>query len=835
METRRTRGKKVKYDVDYAVDPGDESESNDAENLDDLRKSRIRDSNKEFAKRMTILQTWSDHWSDYTTREGEAYPKHEARNIIKKAKKITCPIQSCRKTFTTVGGLRYHYARCNIERCFKCLVCNPPFELKTRGDLLRHMVRSHYEQLPTLEGEQKEIALAYLSSSGRVDNSKVRRFHGDPELQINCKSLVKSYCDLIRETFKPENFTKCPFKEWQASVRDWDLLTYEIDRRRYYPPERKSVHFKSFDAPWSPIEAGGCRFFLGGNSGQAKSLVFYTGGTSTSAAWFPKPPTGDLAQMGQKELLAISVNCNSMERSLYYKDSKDVTGCIQFWSVDMAAASGTKYDAVLNFMVGHNFGHIFEMTWCPLGASWQPKVKNDSGDNIMSRLGLLALACGDGLIRILSIPHLGDLPTRIIANDSIIESTQIYRVKPICTLMAPGVGPSTDCQISACTSLCWNVQENQRLIAAGYANGTVALFDLANYSPILYSTQEHRHIYQPLKSWIAHGMPVTGIGILSSDFKRTFIVTGSRDKQLKLWNSRDLNICLTVDKAPITRIIWDHRLKGVVSATESAFTSFQNRVSYRYPTPEGFSTSTLAIHRATVWGLASSSITSSLATSDEAGEVLVSPHGRPFQRRDRSQLKTHSVFTLLPREIDETTMSSATTLGDVSELQDMDVAAEVRLEPDGEESNEDDIQIEDEYKIVERPVANKPAKFLLPVDHRVVETYDDFKKNFGLEFVSYANTTTRKNDQKLPESFQRASDTTKIYCDRVCDYPFSSIKHVSWSPNLSTFAGLFSVAQIGLCRIEKAPIIEQTYKGHIESLCDQLLVQQQQQQQSRTE
>lgn len=851
METRKNRVKRIEHD-DYKIDSGD-SDTNDA---DDIRKSRIRDSNKEFAKRMTILQTWSQHWSDYTTREGEAYPQKEAKSIIKKAKKITCPIPTCRKSFTTVGGLRYHYARCNIERCFKCKVCNPPTEHKTRGDLLRHMVRSHYHQLPELDEEQKDIAHSYLSSSGRVDRSKNRRFHTDQETQLSCRTTVKLYQDLIESELASQNSEKRPFKDWRSLSRDWELLTYEIDRKRYYPPEKESALFKmTTESAWNTINAGDYTNLETDKKSSSKSMIFYTGGISTSSAWLPKP-SYDKKLEDTSEVIAISVNCCSMERSFLYKDSKDVTGCIQFWTLlNVRSSTDLETEAAISFMIGHNYGIIFDMTWCPLASSWDPKPPKDGktrdSSNVLSRMGLLALACGDGQIRIISAPHVDSLLSRSIIrhSDRPVETAPIYRVRPITTLMPPGVGPSTDYQTPACTALHWNPDDNQRLIAAGYSNGNVALFDLANYSPILYSTIEHRHIYQPLKSWLAHGLPVTGIAISSKKFERTLIVTGSRDKQVKIWNVMDLNSCLASDRAPITKLVWDYRLRGVVSATESAFTSFQNRVSYRYPTFDGYHAITVSTHRATVWGLANSIVTSSLATSDEAGEVFICPVGRPMQKRDKSHLNTHSLYTLLPRPLEsefgeavrrdtiiqsvsqngtmETTSSSLTfcvgtkdkedginSSVQIATIRDNDIIAT------GDEEVNDESQMVDDFGFVERPIANKPAKFLLPIDYPAVETYADFKRNFGLEFVNYETSIPQKRDQKLPKSCIRAADTANIYCDRVCDYPFCSIKHVSWSPNPASFQCLLSVSHIGLCRLDRVQVVEQVYKGFVETFCN---------------
>lgn len=884
METRRTRGKRIKYDVEFKCDSGEISDQNDPESLEDIRKSKIRDSNKEYAKRMTILQAWSDHWSDYTTREGDAYPKKEALAILKKSKKILCPIESCKKAFTTFGGLRYHYARCNIERCFKCKVCNPPTDSKTKGDLLRHMVRSHYDQLPGLDDEQKEIANTYLNTTA---NLKKRTSITDRETHVNCYGTVRSYFDMIEKAFTKSSNEQPSFRDWLTPSGDWELVTYETDRHRYYPPEIESPRFKVSSSEWKSLRAG--ESIITDNS--SLDVIFYTGGISTAGAWIPKPFFDSTATDAMPDLLATAICCCPMDKTLYYKDVKDLRGCIQFWTTQVSSIESTckiTTKPELAFIVGHQWGNIFEMSWCPLGTSWQnPVYLSDIKDNTpMSRAGLLALACGDGQIRIISVPHLQNLDAAASSNAKfgtnihtagrdVLSYTRIYRVKPVACLAPPGSGQSTDFETPACTSICWNLEDNQRLLVAGYSNGNIALFDIANYSPILYNSVEHYHIYRPFKTWFAHGLPVTGVALLSDHLERTLVATGSRDRQLKLWNSMDLNTCLASDRCPITRVLWDYRFRGIVTSTEASFTSYTNRVSYRYPALDGSHTTvTVATHRATVWGLASSIITSSLATSDEAGELIIAVYGRPIHKRDRNPLNAHSILTVLPHPVDnpsshchsvtvansashiqqqQQTNSSSSVYPGLQTVNDRETLANklvqqndggnlvvsvnensfVITEPvtgiDLDENNEDNNH-EDVYGLAERSLANKPSRFLLPMGHRAVETYADFKQNFGLDYVVYEQLQPER-DQKLPESCARAGDIAKIYCDRVCDYRFSSIIHVSFSPNANSFPYLMSISHIGLCRLDKIKVVEQAYRDHVVTLSCAALSKRQQQQQ----
>lgn len=841
MNTRKNRAKRPKKES-YEDDDEPAGDSS-CDDQDEVRKSRIRDCNKEFARRMTILTTWSDYWRDYQMRDGEAYPMVKAKEIMKRSKKITCPIESCGRAFTSIGGLKYHYARCNIEKSFRCIVCDPPEQVNTRGELLRHLILNHYKDLPPLNDDQRQIANSYLSCESRVEKTrKDKKISADTEHSISAQKLIKAFFDIQTRVFSSELFSNRPFRDWFCN--DWEPITHEIQRMHYYPPESDSLKFKlSSSESWSSLKVGDSARLCNDKRGQTTGVIFFTGGINTASAWLPKSP--NQIDDFKRELIAVAVNCCSLDQSSTYRESQDGEGCIQIWTVSeftILESLETKISGgyhpkfcTLDYMIAHEYGTIFEMLWCPLGSSYTPESKVG-----LSRAGLLAVACGDGQIRILSIPHSKQLVATVCSalpsSTNTIEAVPIFKTKPVAILLPPGAGSSTCQQAMACKSICWNLEDNQKLIVAGYANGNVAIFDLENSSPIIYANNEGRHVYRPLRSWIAHGAPVTGVAISGRTLKDILVATGSIDRQLKIWTPYDLGNCLTSDKAPITRILWDFRFRGVISATDAAFTSFHNRVSYRYPVVEGNHNVTVSTHRSTVWGLDNSKVTNAIATSDGAGEVFILPQlvNRSALKRDRNILSTHRFYSMVPRSLEDQCITQVTPQDSSSnnhppETNGVAIEEQCKKELDQtggdvpeqvakRNEDEDGLEPEADFSRIERPVANKPTKFLLPIEHRPVETYSDFKINYGLEFIHYNSASSKTDSPYQPESCIRANDIKDIYCDRPCDYPFSSINALSWSPNMETFQYLISSSHVGLCRIDKVQIVEQIYKGHVDSL-----------------
>lgn len=881
MNTRGARGKRVKIekqqDSEYEINSicSSSNEVNeDPEEAEEVRKSKIRDNNKEYARRMTILQSWSNYWLDYTTRQGDAYPPSKAREILKKSKKITCPIESCNKTFTTYPGLKYHYARCNIERCFKCNVCEPSFEVSTKGELLKHMILFHYNKLPELDPEQKEIASSFFAGENRADKHRKEKFLGDNEQPFNPSKLVRAFRSLQDRVFQANNFTDRPYKHWPSALSDWEPLSHEFDKNRFYPPEFYSVKFRTSKSSqaqqdaennrnnWYSLRAGDSINLKIDKENTSSTSIFYTGGINTASAWLPKSPH-DHEELNQ-EILAVAIDCNSLDQSKTYRQSHRGEACVQFWKFDLASYSTSSPSIKTNssvgskltlaYMMAHQYGTIFDMIWCPLGASWESRITLED-KSVHGRLGLLALACGDGQIRIVSVPHTQDLITRCNnrISETMMDATPIYKAKPVATLMHPGVGQSTDNQPVVCRTIDWSLESNQRYIAAGYTNGTVALFDLQNTSPIIYSNVNACHVHQPLKSCIAHGAPVTGIAIsltLSSTpcktedsndgLDRILIASGSTDRLLRIWHVIHDN-CLNSERAPITKILWDYRFRGIITACDTAFTSFNNRVSYRCPSVDGHQNVTISTHHSIVWGLANSIITNSIATSDGAGEVFVMPQtfNRLSHKRDRSLLNIHSLYTLLPKAL-ESNIGSDSKNGLQGEALGNEIYTSLKFSqpsilPDLIENNNydiDDDNIENidaqssfradaDFSAIERPVANKPTKFLLPKSHEPIETYSRFKTKFGLEFIEYnqlVDNKSGKSNSKVSESCARAGNLQDIYCDRACDYPFSSINNVIWSPNVKTFPFLLSTTHIGLCRLDKVQVVDQMYRHFIDTI-----------------
>lgn len=115
----------------------------------------------------------------------------------------------------------------------------------------------------------------------------------------------------------------------------------------------------------------------------------------------------------------------------------------------------------MQLSIAYDYGPISDMAWCPKGCWEDPST--ECVDNTLPRLGMLAVACSDGNVRVYSIPHPG-----LLMNESVFP---IYESCPA-VILQPLFGES--CSVtrkSLCTCVSWQKSDNCERVASGYGNG----------------------------------------------------------------------------------------------------------------------------------------------------------------------------------------------------------------------------------------------------------------------------------------------------------------------------------------------------------------------------
>lgn len=281
----------------------------------------------------------------------------------------------------------------------------------------------------------------------------------------------------------------------ETLFRDWFDIEYEIvpedELQSYMPPLEESCQVQMGKSNWIKF----ARF----ESKKVEGLGIFVGGSVQCMRWAPaRLRNSDIGQehgSGDGHYLAMSVHlCHDQPRydveTLYAH-----TALLQIWDVG-------DFDEILPKIalgLAHDSGTIWSMDWCPSGAREPlPESKEDMFERPL-RLGLLAAACSNGKVYIYSIPY----PSTIVRTDNVF-----YKIKPVAELRLT-IGQ--DRQLYQATSVCWSTQNNHSLVIVGYADGTVAFYDLSSTSPLLKSTEGKKVIFNPYHDERIHNCSITGV------------------------------------------------------------------------------------------------------------------------------------------------------------------------------------------------------------------------------------------------------------------------------------------------------------------------------------
>eukprot|EP00029_Vermamoeba_vermiformis_P006178 TRINITY_DN2350_c0_g1_i2.p1 TRINITY_DN2350_c0_g1~~TRINITY_DN2350_c0_g1_i2.p1 ORF type:complete len:872 (+),score=195.86 TRINITY_DN2350_c0_g1_i2:48-2663(+) len=258
----------------------------------------------------------------------------------------------------------------------------------------------------------------------------------------------------IREEMKKSfDVHKFLFEKWMPNA---DELKEAIisDAKEYFPETKQSPQF-CYRTEKSESEPRTLELFevveRVKRDANHKDLMINVGGPVWAMDWCPRSTTDD-----EEQYIAVSAY-NSDE---YHVFSKPYSGkhIIQIWSLGKLNKAGAPSKPYLALGIAHEGGFVWDLQWCPQGSPLKQKV---SGKTV-PRLGLLASACGDGILRVYAVPDPEHLPKELSKPGSPV----ILKLKPVYEVSLPF------------PSLIWRCAWNQTcdMIATGCTDGTVAVF-----------------------------------------------------------------------------------------------------------------------------------------------------------------------------------------------------------------------------------------------------------------------------------------------------------------------------------------------------------------------
>ncbi|XP_046574621.1 general transcription factor 3C polypeptide 2-like [Haliotis rubra] len=304
----------------------------------------------------------------------------------------------------------------------------------------------------------------------------------------------------------------------------------------------------------------------------------YTGYSVWGIDWCPVPYKKTANQIA-------AVSCNLTPDHPTNKTYSE-PGVVQMWDFGELTCHNTSTpDPKLAFSIGHDYGSVWQVCWCPRGVWEEPIVTLDNTQEDLPRLGLLALACSDGTVRVFSVPH----PQFLEATSEVYfppeehmqreRTPPIYKALPCLTLTN-----RSNSDTGSCLCIDWQKAGGSQYILAGYSQGCVQVYDLLTTSPLLRVLANTGESILPSRAFPAHLRAVTGCAW--SETIPSCFSTAGRDKVVMFWDmnnpNRPYDKWMTSDMGMMTGIKWAGRVyNGVVTAQDDCLHLAHNSLYYQ--------------------------------------------------------------------------------------------------------------------------------------------------------------------------------------------------------------------------------------------------------------
>ncbi|XP_062979732.1 general transcription factor 3C polypeptide 2 [Elgaria multicarinata webbii] len=431
------------------------------------------------------------------------------------------------------------------------------------------------------------------------------------------------------------------FPEWVPSARKWVVLS-ESEADQYLPGETKSP---LFSIQREGLQEDGSTLYrinrfnaLQPHEGRL-DMTFFVGGPIWAMEWCPTPE-GSMASQH------VAVYCNpGMDDRHSLVGIHTGPALLQLWDVGpIQQDSGSTTKPRLVYGIATDHGCIWDMKFCPSGA-WEPPTTHRKPPQ-MSRLGLLAAAFSDGKVLLYSLPHAEELRASRRAQVTGEPSPRhaICKVQCVATLQVGSVQAGSPSECGQCFSVAWMPTKPHQHLAAGFYDGTVALWNLASQSLLQRVRQPDGSLkLYPFRCFLGHDHAVRNIQWCKAN--SDFMVTAGNDRKVKFWDLRRLHEPLnSIKRFLSTEIAWLLPYSGITVAQDNCYASYGLcGIHYLDAGYLGFRAYFVAPRKGTVWSISGSDWLNTVAAGDVTGELVaalmpdlsVNPHNvkRPSERR----------------------------------------------------------------------------------------------------------------------------------------------------------------------------------------------------------
>ncbi|XP_015471382.1 general transcription factor 3C polypeptide 2 isoform X1 [Parus major] len=420
-------------------------------------------------------------------------------------------------------------------------------------------------------------------------------------------------------SLREQKHSQWEFPDWIPVAHRWTCLS-DSEAAPYLPAEEKSP---LFSIQREGIKDDGALYRLNRFSSlpphpERLDVSFFVGGPVWAMEWCPTPEGSAAPQY-------VAVSCHrSMEETHSVSGLHSGPALLQLWGLGMLQTEqGSPNKARLAYAIAADYGCVWDMKFCPSGA-WEPPTAARTHPQ-MSRLGLLAAAFSDGRVVVYALPHPGALhhakTTQV--KDGSLHKHLICKVQCIATLQVGSIeaGNATEC--GQCFSLSWMPSKPHHHLAAGFYDGTVAVWNLLTKSLLqcVHQPDASLKLY-PFRCFLAHDHAVRSIEWCKAD--SNFLVTVGSDRKIKFWDLRRLYEPInSIKRFLSTEVAWLLPYNGITVAQDNCYASYGVcGIHYIDAGYLGFKAYFVAPRKGTVWSISGSDWLNTVAAGDITGELV---------------------------------------------------------------------------------------------------------------------------------------------------------------------------------------------------------------------
>ncbi|XP_029902818.1 general transcription factor 3C polypeptide 2 isoform X2 [Myripristis murdjan] len=613
-------------------------------------------------------------------------------------------------------------------------------------------------------------------------------------LTLNVMQTVKESIESSKK-FLEEHCSSWVFPEWVPSINAWHLVP-SCDLEKYLPQELQSVAFKVSREGLRNEETllqRLNRFESVAPHPQRWDMFLYAGGPVWAMEWCPSPDDATAKQY-------VALACHRGMDDQHFANKKYTEpGLIQLWDLGkLEYDNSPESKPVLAYGLAQDKGFIWHLKWCPAGAWELPSCSRKAP--FMPRLGLLAAATSTGVVTIYSLPH----PDALLNNKKLPDSGEgsqqplIYKAEGVITLKLGSFKAPHHERSGQIMSMDWLPEKPHNVMAIGFYDGIVGLWDLSTKSLLLRVREPDRSMtLLPYKCFLAHDNAVRAMAFCAAS--RHLLVTAGDDRMVKTWDLRRAYSPLTAQKRYLTtEVYWPLSSSGILLSQEAAFaTCGLNGVHYFDLGYHNQRSIFLVPRSGTMWSISFTDWMNALLTSDTLGEVIfallpmmnVAPqfNKRPIERRFPVFFTDMVPYDANTAKAGNQEMEGLEQEGDV-------VEKKKGKDPEGVDAGAEGDKESGNGKEGEGEGAGESGS--LPPSP---QTYREAVKKYYLHYTDSDMRHFKNSQRRAPWERMKATEVkSRVSMDVL---PVGALHKVRFNPNMSCHTWLVSAGQAGLVRV----------------------------------